>query len=81
MTDIEKSGPSPSDMLRRLTIRLTPEQRRRIKNIANDLDTTIQEVAVASFNCFFLARGLDPIDPDSPLTPPKKRNKARGSEA
>jgi hypothetical protein len=77
-TEIENSEEaSPSDLLRKLTIRLTTEQRRRLKNVANEIDSTIQDIAIAGFNCFLVARGLDPLDPNSPIQPPKKKRKPK----
>jgi hypothetical protein len=62
---------------RTMTIRLPVPQWRRVKELALEIDCSVQELTVAGWNRIFAERGLELLDPDSPIAPPtRKRRKA-----
>jgi hypothetical protein len=65
----------PRDSLRKTSFRLTPEQWRRVKDEALDENGTMNQLLVAGLNLWFTAKGEEPLDPDCPIKPPKRKTK------
>ena len=55
---------------RNLTVRLTPMQWRRVRDLALDLDVTVQDMLVAGLNRIFTEQNLQPLNPTLCLPPP-----------
>jgi hypothetical protein len=62
---------------RTMTIRLSVPQWRRVKELALEIDCSVQDLAVAGFNRMFAERGLELLDPESTLRPPAKKRQRR----
>jgi hypothetical protein len=69
------STDSGAEPRRTLTIRLPVPQWRRVKELALEIDCSVQELTIAGWNRMFAERGLDLLDPDSAIVPPKKKRK------
>lgn len=61
--------------LRKTSVRLPPDQWRRVKDESLDLDTTMNDLIVCGLNMYFTAKGQPPLDPDCPIKPPKHKSK------
>lgn len=55
---------------RNLTVRLTPLQWRRVRDLALDLDVTVQDMLVAGLNRIFTEHDRQPLNPTLGLPPP-----------
>ena len=64
---------SNAEPRRTMTIRLPVPQWRRVKELALDIDCSVQELTIAGLNRIFVERGEEPLDPESTILPPTKK--------
>jgi hypothetical protein len=53
--------PPASDDRKQIFIRLSPAQRKRLKQLAIEEDTTVQALAFGALSALFVERGLPPL--------------------
>jgi hypothetical protein len=80
--DIAISDATDDDEPRRqFTIRMDFSDWRRVKQVALDLDVSVQQLVVAALSRVLVERGMAPIgpDPDDIIPTPKKRKPKGGA--
>ena len=63
---------------RNLTVRLSPAEWRRVRELALDLEITVQDMLVAGLNRIFVEQQREPLNPNLHLLPPD--NQTEGPE-
>jgi hypothetical protein len=67
--------PDKTDPLRKTSVRLPPDQWRRVKDETLDLDATMNHLIVCALNLYFTQKGEPLLDPDCPVKPPKRHKR------
>jgi hypothetical protein len=73
---ITKTADGTPERRKDITLRLTIPQWTRVKALSVDMEQPIQQLMLAGFNRIFVERGMEPLDPDSPLLPPTKKRRS-----
>jgi hypothetical protein len=78
LDDLAQDDEDGKPQVKTLVARFSVPQWRRIRGLAVDLDTTIQNLIVAGLGRLFTERGQQPLDPDAPDFPLEPKKKGRG---
>jgi hypothetical protein len=75
---LRRTPPPMADTRQHLTVRLSPEDRKRVRMLSLSIGVPVQAIIIDGFNRTLADYGLDPLETPTTMPPPKKRPKPRG---